>query len=112
MTRNKELYVTTFPQAVIYIGQSLKFIKDLKTHQIYEKMINSKIRLPIGMHIWKNYSIYQKIAQKMHLPLPMHVLCPQNLGIFSIRYQRLPFHTGISLELPGQTKLLLFVQYK
>ena len=36
MTRNKELYVTTFPQAVVFIGQSLKFIKDLTRPEVSE----------------------------------------------------------------------------
>ena len=54
ISENENNVVVPFPQTCINMGESYKFLKDIKSHEIYKLLVNNKVRMPKGMHRWIN----------------------------------------------------------
>ena len=47
--KNKNLVTVPFPQTSLKIGQTIKYLKDIQSKQIYRILIKSKIKIPVGI---------------------------------------------------------------
>ena len=51
---HKNQVVMPFPQSCVKIGDSYRFLKDIKSNEIYKLFVTTKFRMPVGIHKWIN----------------------------------------------------------